>query len=165
MYIIDLSDKVQFLSNSTFLINSHSELTVIYPWCSQPISASTSNCFPLPSLSSNDFHACYAAHLILLSELLYLDLLILHLQEFHFKLLDDWQVIWLLLSWCLKHFLKLSNLFLFSRKLSLSNLEIDLQDTLFASYVLVHLMDLVQILLEILSFLLKLQVIAWNWVL
>ena len=82
-----------------------------------------------------------------------------------FELLDNVQIVLLFLPRVFDLILQLSTFFLFTGKLSFSNLQIDFQDALFTCHVLVHLMDLIQILFKVLCFLLKLEVVARNAIL
>ena len=98
--------------------------------------------------------------LLLARELRYLELLALNLQELLLKLLNYSKVILLLLTRCHEGLLELLDLLLFPRQLSLGHLQVDLQDTLLTCHVLVHLMDLLKVLLQVLCLLLELEVIA-----
>lgn len=104
--------------------------------------------------------SCSHGVLLLARELRYLELLALNLQEFLLKLLNYSKVILLLLTGCHEGLLELLDLLLFPRQLSLCHLQVDLEDTLLACHILVHLMDLLKVLLQILSLLLELEVIA-----
>ena len=75
-----------------------------------------------------------------------------------FQLFDDVQVFLLLFSGGYHVLFQLSNLLFLALQLPLAYLQIDLKDTLFAGHVLVHFVNLVQILFEVLSLLLELQV-------
>lgn len=56
-------------------------------------------------------------------------------------------------------------LLFFAGKLALGDLQVHLEDALFTRHVLVHLVDLVQILLQVLRLLLELKVVSGNAIL
>lgn len=76
-----------------------------------------------------------------------LERLALHLEELLFQLLNYIQVVLLLLPRVLHLVLQLRALLFFPCQLPLRHLQVHLQYALFTRHVLVHLMDLVQILL------------------
>ena len=71
----------------------------------------------------------------------------------------------LLLAGCKERFLELLNFLLLSGEFPLRHLDVDFQDALLACYILVHLVQLVQILLEALCLLLEFEIISRNGVL
>lgn len=88
-----------------------------------------------------------------------LHLLTLHLDEFLFELLDYAEILLLLLTRDQDILLELLNLLFLARQLTFSNLQVNLKNTLLTCRVLVHLMNVVQVLLKVLRLLFIFEVI------